>query len=201
MSIKAKLILAHGAGAGMESDFMRQMDDLLKERGIEVQRFNFPYMQKALEENKKRPPNPMPKLIEAFEQQVSGAGGELPLFVGGKSMGARVALSICHLSPVRGAIALGYPLHPPGKPEKLRLEPLQQADKPVLIVQGERDTFGNREDWQNIELEAHLTLSFLADGDHSLKPRKRSGYDYDTHMASAADCISGFINQQLGNES
>ncbi|RDV27568.1 alpha/beta fold hydrolase [Alteromonas aestuariivivens] len=193
----ARLIFAHGAGAGMDSPFMQQMADLLGERGIEVVRFNFPYMQTIAETGKRRPPDRMPRLLEHFQQVISEMAQRQPLatFVGGKSMGGRAATLLVEQADVKGAVVMGYPFHPPGKPEKLRTEHLVSLSKPLLVLQGERDTFGRREEVQQYPLASSIETHFLADGDHSLKPRKASGFDYTQHLAEAADRAVHFMEQ------
>ena len=95
---------------------------------------------------------------------------------------------------ISGVFCLGYPFHPAKKPEKLRLEPLLVATKPILIVQGERDTLGSKDEIDTYELPAHCQCIFLEDGDHSLKPRVKSGFTYQGHLQRAANEISLFID-------
>lgn len=192
----ATVVLAHGAGAGAESEFMVDMAAQLAARNINVVRFNFPYMDTIKETGKKRPPDRMPKLEDRFNtviENVQAKWPDLPLFIGGKSMGGRVATLILEQSKALGAIALGYPFHPPGKPENLRTEHLLALEKPLLIVQGERDTFGRREEVESYGLSSAVQTAFLADGDHSFKPRKASGLTRDEHIQSAARLSVAFI--------
>ena len=205
------LLLAHGAGAGMDHEFMRQIAEGLAERGIAVIRFEFPYMHKRREDGKKRPPDRMPKLLAAFEQQLSAARQQLPpgskIFIGGKSMGGRVAsLLAADLSQksaaesaqklsINGVICLGFPFHPPGKPERYRGEHLAQIQAPFLLLQGERDTFGNRIEINNYQLPKHFQIGYLGDGDHSFKPRKASGLTLQQNIDSAIAQIEKFIKK------
>lgn len=193
----AQFIFAHGAGADKDSDFMCEVAQRLAEQNITVVRFNFPYMIKAAELGKRRPPDRTPVLQEAFIELVNGRPKELPLFVGGKSMGGRMSTLILQGIDALGAIVFGYPFHPPGKPEKLRTEHLESMDKPVLILQGQRDTFGTQEEVLGYDLSGKVETVFLTDGDHSLKPRKASGLTQQQHIASAVEHTVSFIRQQL----
>nr|WP_139142044.1 alpha/beta family hydrolase [Alteromonas lipolytica] len=192
--------MAHGAGAGAESEFMADMASELAAQAINVVRFNFPYMVTIKETGKKRPPDRMPKLEASFTETIAAVKTQwpdLPLFIGGKSMGGRVSTLILDNSDAVGGVALGYPFHPPGKPEKLRTEHLASLNKPLLIIQGERDTFGRQDEVTTYSLSAAIETVFLADGDHSFKPRKASGYTQSGHILSAAEQVKTFIEKQL----
>lgn len=198
---KALFIFAHGAGAGMQSDFMAQMSELLVKQNISVLRFNFDYMQLATALGKRRPPEPMPKLRARFEAVIAEQAKDLPLFIGGKSMGGRVAATLAAdigadiAAQVKGIVCLGYPFHPTKKPEKLRLEPLQLTQLPIVIVQGERDSLGSREEIAGYEFSALCRCYFVEDGDHSFKPRVRSGFTQQQHINTAAQQIVSFIDE------
>ncbi len=206
---KAQVIFAHGAGANMSHEFMSEISLQLNDSGINVVRFNFPFMDKRALTGIKYPPDRMPKLLLCYEAVIRHvverlAENELPLFIGGKSMGSRVAASIVAdpellpanlLNKISGVFCLGYPFHPAKKPEKLRLEPLFNANKPVLIVQGDRDTLGNQSEIISYQLPEHCQCVFLQDGDHSLKPRVKSGFTYQEHMNRAAKEIVQFIEK------
>ncbi len=208
---KAQVIFAHGAGANMTHEFMDEITKLLNGRNINVLRFNFPYMDKRALLGKKYPPDRMPKLLDCYQQvieyvQTQDEADSLPLFIGGKSMGSRAAASLLskeqgldfeHASSINGVFCLGYPFHPAKKPEKLRLAPLQLATKPVLIVQGERDTLGSKAEIDEYSLSDLCQCVFLEDGDHSLKPRVKSGFTYEQHLSKAAEQISLFIDKHL----
>lgn len=201
---KARFIFAHGAGAGMDNDFMQAVAEGLAERDIEVLRFNFPYMQLMSENGSKRPPNRMPALLEHYNQVLDEYAGDLPLFIGGKSMGGRASTILMAealsdtAKRVKGVAVLGYPFHPPGKPDKLRIEHLADMACDGLIVQGERDTMGNQLEVGGYDLPAQVKLEFLADGDHSLKPRKASGFTHQQHIDAACDKVAAFIEANLG---
>lgn len=190
------LVLAHGAGAPMDSDFMEQMASLLAERGVGVIRFEFPYMHQRRNGGKKRPPDRQPVLLDHWRQVIDQLGNKKSLFIGGKSMGGRMASMLVDELPVRGCICLGYPFHPPSKPEKTRTEHLQALEAPVLIVQGTRDALGKQEEVAGYELSDSISLCWLEDGDHDLKPRVRSGFTHDQHLKQAADAIAEFIRAQ-----
>jgi len=202
----AQVIFAHGAGADMSHEFMVEMSALLNKKGINVICFNFPFMDKRKETGKRYPPDRMPKLLECYQQVIDNyienqAADQLPLFIGGKSMGSRVAAILAgtelYQQLIKGVFCFGYPFHPTKKPENLRLEPLQQTLKPILVVQGERDTLGNKEEINHYEMSPLCHCVFLADGDHSLKPRVKSGFTYQAHMKSAASAVKSFIVDEL----
>ncbi|NIB44402.1 alpha/beta fold hydrolase [Pseudomaricurvus alkylphenolicus] len=192
-----RLVLAHGAGAPMDSEFMARMAELLAERGVGVVRFEFPYMRERRESGKKRPPNRQPELLDCWRSVVESLGDCDRLFIGGKSMGGRMAsLLIDELADelgVKGLVCLGYPFHPPGKPEKLRTEHLLDLKTRALIVQGTRDSMGKRDEVGGYGLSSAIDVQWLEDGDHDLKPRVRSGFTHDQHLESAADIVSRFV--------
>ncbi len=193
----ATLCLAHGAGQGKESDFMQSMAMRLAECQINVALFDFDYMYTAKSEGKRRPPARAPKLLENWHSAIAAIDDTAPLFIGGKSMGGRMAtmLSAEENMPhqIQGVIALGYPFHPPGKPDKLRLDHFSQMKRKTLIIQGERDTFGNREEVTGYDLGNQASVLWLPDGDHSFKPRKKSGVTQPENFAKAAQYIHEFI--------
>ncbi|EKL9961462.1 alpha/beta fold hydrolase [Vibrio parahaemolyticus] len=187
-------VFAHGAGAGMEHDFMTAVAKGLVEQGIRVVRFNFPYMVKRSEDGKKRPPDRAPKLLEAYSEVIAHFAS-YPVVIGGKSMGGRMASLLAEHELVAGIACLGFPFHPPGKPEKFKGDHLASIDKPTLILQGERDTFGKREEFDEFVFSQQVKVSFLPDGDHSFKPRKSSGHTEAGNIALAVEQLSAFINE------
>ncbi|ELB2058362.1 alpha/beta fold hydrolase [Vibrio parahaemolyticus] len=187
-------VFAHGAGAGMEHDFMTAVAKGLVEQGIRVVRFNFPYMVKRSEDGKKRPPDRAPKLLEAYSEVIAHFASS-PVVIGGKSMGGRMASLLVEHELVAGIACLGFPFHPPGKPEKFKGDHLASIDKPTLILQGERDTFGKREEFDEFVFSQQVKVSFLPDGDHSFKPRKSSGHTEAGNIALAVEQLSAFINE------
>lgn len=220
LSDKAVVLIAHGAGAGNQNDFMDSFCTKLAEQNIQVISFNFLYMQTMYETGKRRPPNPNKQLLQQFEQEILTVDSSLPVFIAGKSMGGRVASQICAstgLGPklsftpnsdvtakLRGCIALGYPFMPPGKPEKFtdRTQHFKDLTVPLLINQGERDAFG---DLNSLSTEQHkivlnnkmVQLSWIASGDHSFKPLKSSGFTLDDNIKTAVTNTLSFINHLI----
>ena len=170
---------AHGAGAGMNSDFMNYFAEYLGASGIRVARFEFPYMQKTRADGKRRPPDQVPVLLETWIAVIEALGLE-NLIIGGKSMGGRIA-SLCAVHqeeagmPVAGCICLGYPFHAPGKPKKVRADHLAEIKTPCLILQGDRDPFGSKVELSSYRLSAAINIRLVADGEHTFIPRKSSG--------------------------
>lgn len=191
-SAEKTVVLAHGAGAPMDSEFMEHFAAGLAERGLRVARFEFPYMIKRREDGKRRPPDRAPVLLETYLNIAAELGPE-NLIVGGKSMGGRIASMIADEAGVAGLVCLGYPFHSPGKPEKLRTEHLADLKTPALILQGERDTFGKREEVGGYKLSKSIAVEFLPDGDHDLKPRKASGRTRAENWADAMDRMAAFV--------
>jgi predicted alpha/beta-hydrolase family hydrolase len=195
----ALLVLAHGAGAGQRHPFMVHMAKALAVRGIDVVSFDFPYMQQ-----KRKAPDRAPVLEAAFRDVVAGVIergllGERRLFIGGKSMGGRMAthLAAQGVEPLAGVVALGYPLHPPGRPDQPRTAHLPAITVPVLIVQGERDTFGTPEELRPVieTMRAAVTLHVVEGGDHSLAARGRRK---DDALDDVADVIANWIVSPAG---
>lgn len=193
----ATFVFAHGAGAGQDSEFMQTVAQGLATHNVNVIRFNFAYMQLALELGKRRPPERVDKLMAYFNALLLQLDDGLPIFIGGKSMGGRMASMILDQSKATGCICMGYPFHPPGKPEKLRTEHLADIQKPIFIIQGERDTFGVRSEVESYELSKNVDLLFLKDGDHSFKPRKASGVDLHTNVTQCIEQTAAFIKQHI----
>lgn len=188
-------LFAHGAGAPMDSDFMKAVAELLAERGVSVARFEFPYMASRRGGGKKRPPDRQPRLLEAFREAAAEAGGLHRVFLGGKSMGGRMATLLAAEEPCRGVVCFGYPFHPPGKPERLRTEHLETMTVPTLICQGERDPFGRREEVAGYQLSPAITLHWLEDGDHDLKPRKASGRTHEQNLREAVEAAAKAVKR------
>ncbi|MFM2485829.1 alpha/beta family hydrolase [Celerinatantimonas yamalensis] len=185
------LILAHGAGAGMAHEFFNQLVVLLSDE-LAILRFNFPYMQRILAENKRRVPDRLPTLIAAYQAIIPS--WPAPVFIGGKSMGGRVASHVALTrQDIAGVVALGFPFHPPGKPERSKGEHLQQLTQPLLVLQGERDPFGCLDEQSQLQLPDTARLVWVKDGDHSFKPRSKSGVTLAHNMQLAADQIKDFV--------
>lgn len=188
---------AHGAGAPMDAPFMETMTGHLTQLGIKVVRFEFPYMAERRFGGSRRPPNPQPVLLDTWREVIASYKATSPLFIGGKSMGGRMAAMVSEAPSVAGVICLGYPFHPTGRPKKLRLEPLQDLNVPALILQGTRDSLGNKEEVLSYVMGDLVEVVWFEDGDHDLKPRKKSGYDYDEHLLAAADSIAAFVRKVI----
>jgi len=193
--VSPKLVLAHGAGAPMDSEFMNAIAERMGDAGVEVVRFEFDYMAKRREDGTRRPPDRMPKLVARFEDVIAEAGPPSELVIGGKSMGGRIASMIADQAGVAGLLCLGYPFHPPGKPERLRTDHLEGLETPALIVQGTRDPFGNRTEVPGYSLSASIELAWIEDGDHSFKPRKKSGRSLAQNLDEAARAALAFIRR------
>ncbi len=189
-------IFAHGAGAGMDHEFMQSVAKGLAFKGIRVVRFNFPYMINRAEDGKRRPPDRAPKLLKAYQEIIEQTDAD-KLVIGGKSMGGRMASHLSELDKVAAMACLGFPFHPPGKPEKYKGEHLASLQKPCLILQGERDTFGKREEFADFDLSDSIHVEFIPDGDHSFKPRKSSGYTEQQNIALTVEKLSEFIKEVL----
>ncbi|OOE90330.1 alpha/beta fold hydrolase [Salinivibrio sharmensis] len=195
------VVFAHGAGAGKDHEFMVDMAARLGER-CKVVRFNFPYMEKREQEGKKRPPDRAPKLLAHFESVIEYVDGLRPggsrLWLAGKSMGGRMASHLTDHVSVSGVICFGFPFHPPGKPEKYKGAHLASVERPLLIVQGARDTFGREDEVNNYALSPSVEVVIVPDGDHSFKPRKASGYTESDNRQWAVDSLHRFIERQGG---
>ncbi|MFM2597525.1 alpha/beta fold hydrolase [Vibrio fortis] len=185
-------VFAHGAGAGMDHEFMQSVAQGLVFKGIRVIRFNFPYMIKRAEDGKRRPPDRAPKLLEAYQEVIEQVDAQT-LVIGGKSMGGRMASHLSEHEKVAGVACLGFPFHPPGKPDKYKGEHLAELSKACLILQGERDTFGKREEFPAFDLSDSVSVEFIPDGDHSFKPRKSSGHTEQQNIALAVEKLAKFI--------
>lgn len=194
---KALVVFAHGAGADKSHEFMETVSKALNLQNINVLRFNFSYMDVRIAEGNRRPPDRMPKLLTCFEKIIAALDTSLPTFLAGKSMGGRVAATLVSDKNIniKGVMCLGYPFHPQKKPEKLRLEPLQSAQKPILILQGTRDALGNEEEIAGYELSKYCHCVFFADGDHNLKPRVKSGFTHEQHISSAVNKMVMFMEE------
>jgi hypothetical protein len=192
---RALFVFAHGAGAGQHHPFMAGVSRALAAHGVDVVTFDFPY--KRLQRSA---PDRPPVLEQSFRDAVAAARAWSTagrLFIGGKSMGGRIAthLAAQGLESLSGTVCLGYPLHPPGKPEQLRVAHLPSIHTPVLVIQGERDAFGTPD-----ELRPHLNamrtdvrLHVIPRADHSLAVRGRAMAET---YAELADIVARFIGGQ-----
>ena len=190
-----RLLLAHGAGAPMDSPFMNTIADKIAATGIEVVRFEFEYMAKRREDGTRRGPDRAPKLIARFEEALSLVGPPADVIIGGKSMGGRIASMIADEVGAAGVVCLGYPFHPPGKTERLRTAHLETLKTPTLIVQGTRDRLGTEEEVATYALSPSIEVAWMGDGDHSFKPRKKSGRTLEQNLGAAADSVVALIRR------
>ena len=194
----ATLLFAHGAGASMDSKAMTMFAEALAAQDLRVARFEFAYMAARRDGNRKPPPR-ADKLIPEFLGIVDALQSDAPLCIGGKSMGGRVASMAADELFVSGAIqglfCLGYPFHPPAKPETLRASHLQQIATPTLICQGTRDPFGTIEEVPGYDLGPQVEMFWLEDGDHDLKPRKRvTGCSAQDYADKVAVKVANWVN-------
>ena len=197
-SIDGALVLAHGAGAPQQSAFMVGFARGLASRGIDVLTFNFLYT-----EQRRRVPDRAPKLEACYRAAVATARehfGRNAVFIGGKSMGGRIATHLAAADDaatlgIAGVVLLGYPLHPPGRPEQLRAAHLPQIRVPMLIVQGERDPFGTPDELRPLldTMPARVTLHVVEHGDHSLAPSRRAEAVAATY-AALQDVIAQWLS-------
>jgi predicted alpha/beta-hydrolase family hydrolase len=188
------LVLAHGAGAPMDSPFMSTVARGVAERGFRVARFEFPYMRARRASGKRGAPDRAPVLRQKWLETIAKLGGGGKLVIGGKSLGGRIASMVADEAGVRGLVCLGYPFHPPGKPERLRTAHLADLQTPALILQGERDAFGTREEVASYRLSPAIRVVFLPVGDHSFKPPARSGRTEADNLTQAIAAVADFLS-------
>jgi len=195
------LILGHGAGAGQTSDFIVSFARGLTTRGIDVVTFNFLYREQG-----RRIPDPNDKLeacyravIEAVREQMKS--GHAALVIGGKSMGGRIASQVAAagIAELAGLVFLGYPLHPPGRPDRLRAKHLPSIRAPMLFVQGSRDTFGIPDELRPIvtSLDPPADLYVVGGGDHSFKVRKGAGVSQENVYRAIQDHIAAWLHEMV----
>lgn len=197
------VLLAHGAGAPADSPFLLSARDGLVARGLTVVRFHFPYMQRMVDSGRRRPPDPMPRLLDTWRAllaRVAGWPDAGPVVLAGKSMGGRAASLLAAAGDAPGARAcvyLGYPLHPAGKPERLRREHLPDVPVPQLFLSGTADPLARldllRETVDGLGPGAELAL--VEGGDHSLaRSRRRPLEDADAWW----DRVAAFVAEHSG---
>ena len=189
----ATVLLAHGAGAPMDSASMNAAAAALAEEGFRVARFEFAYMA-ARRTGGRKPPPRAETLTGEYATAVEALAAEGPLVIGGKSMGGRVASMVADelhaAGRIAGLVCLGYPFHPPEKPSQLRTAHLGDLKTPALICQGTRDPFGTRDEVAAYALSPVIEMLWLEDGDHDLKPRKSvSGFSAADHLRTMAKAV------------
>jgi predicted alpha/beta-hydrolase family hydrolase len=193
------LVLAHGASGAMDSPFMDRIAADVAAAGITVVRFEFPYMAARRQTGARRPPDREPVLRQTWLDVVAELRRGKRLVIGGKSMGGRIASMVADEADVRGLVCLGYPFHPPGRPERLRTAHLEDLRTPTLILQGERDPFGPRPEVEAYSLSPAIRLEWLPDGDHSFKPRRGSGVSEADNLARASTAVVEFVRAVTGS--
>jgi predicted alpha/beta-hydrolase family hydrolase len=181
----------------MDSAFMDRATEMVAGSGIQVIRFEFEYMAKRREDGTRRGPDRAPKLIACFKEVLGLVGPADEVVIGGKSMGGRIASMIADELGAAGVVCLGYPFHPPGKPERLRTAHLETLKTPTLIVQGTRDRLGTEDEVGSYSLSPSIELAWMGDGDHSFKPRKKSGRTLEQNLEACTAAVVAFI-QRLG---
>lgn len=191
------LLLAHGAGQGMGSEFMTFFAHHLARARLRVVRFEFPYMAASSRDGQQRPPDRTPVLVARWEQELAWAeAAGIPrerLVIGGKSLGGRIASLIAERAGVAALVCLGYPFHAPGKPEQPRIEHLQDLGVPTLICQGTRDPFGDRAQVATYPLSGQIEIAWIPDGDHGFAPSARGGRTQEQNLLEAVDRIGRFL--------
>ena len=191
------VLLAHGAGAPMDSASMTAAANALAKVGCRVARFEFGYMAARRSEGARKPPPRAETLNPEYKAAIDQLAAKGPLVIGGKSMGGRVASMVADelfaSGKIVGLLCLGYPFHPPAKPTQLRTKHLAALKTPTLIVQGTRDEFGTVEEVPGYELSDRIELLWLEDGDHDLKPRKSiSGFSAADHLKTLANAVAAW---------
>jgi uncharacterized protein len=182
----------------MDTPFMNEVAEGLASHGIRVVRFEFPYMARRREAGAKGgAPDRQPILLDSWRRAIEDHGGGSCVIIGGKSLGGRIASMVADEKSVRGVVCFGYPFHPPGKPQQLRTAHLEHLTTPALIVQGSRDPFGTQEEVDAYSLSRAIHIEWLADGDHSFKPRRASGFTERDHRASAVSLAAEFILREF----
>lgn len=194
------ILLAHGAGAPMDSRSMAASTEALVAAGFRVARFEFSYMAARRNLGLNKPPPRADTLNPEYIAAVGKLGAKGPLIIGGKSMGGRVASMVADdlhaAGQISGLLCLGYPFHPPSKPEALRTLHLSELKTPTLICQGTRDEFGTPDDVAGYTLSNAIEILWLEDGDHDLKPRKKiSGFSAADHLSTMARNVRSWADR------
>jgi hypothetical protein len=139
-------------------------------------------------------PDREPVLLQAWREAIESFGGGRQLVIGGKSLGGRIASMVADETQVQGLVCLGYPFHAPGKAPGARRQHLIALRTPALIVQGTRDHFGARDEVEQFTLSPQIRMTWIDDGDHSFKPRARSGRSEEQNLAAAVGAVRDFLD-------
>jgi predicted alpha/beta-hydrolase family hydrolase len=198
----AHILLTHGASQPMGSRFFTTMVPMLLARQIAVTRFEFAYMQQIRETGKRRPPprieKMFPELVAALDEFRDTVSKGAKTLIGGKSMGGRICSMLADgfydNGKIDGLVCLGYPFHPPKKPESLRTSHLEDLKTPALFAQGDRDPFGTKDDVAGYRLSDQIRFHWVDDGDHDFGPRGKSGFTRKGNIEAAAQAIRDFAD-------
>jgi hypothetical protein len=196
---RGTLLLAHGASAAMDTPFLQRFAAHAAKAGLDVVRFEFGYMAQRRSGGSRRPPPKAETLVPEFVAALQAvlADSEGPVLIGGKSMGGRIAAMVGGLpdldARVKAVVCLGYPFHPTGQPEKLRLGPLEALRIPALIVQGTRDPFGDEKEVATYAVPPRVTILWSEDGNHDLAPTGASPATWNGNLEAAAKAVAGVL--------
>lgn len=190
---RSTFLFAHGAGGPMDSAFMNTIARGIAAHGIRVVRFEFPYMAARRKGRKSGAPDREPVLLDTWREVVGLYAPVTQLVIGGKSLGGRIASMAADELGVAGVVCFGYPFHPPSQPQKLRTRHLEGLKTPALVIQGTRDPFGGEGEVPRYRLARTIRVEWLPDGDHSFKPRARSGFTESENLERAVELASEFI--------
>jgi uncharacterized protein len=184
----------------MDSAFMMRVARGLAESGARVVRFEFPYMAARRSGEKRSVPDREPVLRRSWLEVIERFGGGPRVVIGGKSLGGRIASMVADEAGARGLVCLGYPFHPPGRPDRLRTAHLESLRTPALFVQGTRDPFGTREEVLEYRLSPSVRIFWIEQGDHSWKPNARSGRTEAQNVAEGVEAVRAFVRDPEGSE-
>lgn len=176
---------------------MASLVEALVAVGLRVARFEFPYMA-ARHVGARRPPDREPVLRSTWHaviRELTAGTSPSRLAIGGKSMGGRIATMVADELDVGAVVCFGYPFHPPTDAAKLRVAHLEHLRTRTLIVQGERDPFGDRAEVAGYPLSSAIEIAWCPDGDHALRPRRRSGHTEASNLALAASRVVAFLGR------
>ena len=187
------VVLAHGAGVPMDASFMEAFARGLADAGLRAVRFEFPYMRAWRADGRRRPPDREQVLVEDWRRVIAELGGDLPPVIGGKSLGGRIASQIAGEVGASGVVCLGYPFHPPGRPERPRMAHLLELKTPTLIVQGSRDPFGSPVEVVRYGLPVNIQLAWIEEGDHHYRPPVESNRTHGQNLAEAVAAVVAFV--------
>lgn len=191
------VILAHGASQPMDHEAMNVLADGLNGAGLRVARFEFPYMHRRRVNGRGGAPDRQPVLEQTWREVIAAVRAQCSddVAIGGRSLGGRIASLVADECAVQALICYAYPFHPPGRPDRLRTAHLATLRTRTLILQGERDPFGNRDEVTGYDLSPAVTVHWIGDGDHGFKPRRRSGRTLDENTAEAVRQTVAFLDR------